>query len=73
MERSGITEIGSGLGKPYGEKICFRLDLMNLTAEWLELLSPVPGVEGSNPAISGVITEKVLLAAEFIQSTLWHG
>ena len=25
------------------------------------------------PAVSGVITEKVMLAAGFIQSTLWHG
>ena len=29
------------------------------------------GVKGSNPAVSGVITKKVLLAAGFIQSTLW--
>ena len=47
--------------------------LPSLTAEWLELLPPVLGVEGSNPAVSGVITEKVILAAGFIQSTMWHG
>ena len=47
--------------------------LLSLTADWLELLPPVLGVEGSNPAVSGVITEKVILAAEFIQSTLWRG
>ena len=32
--------------------------LPSLTAEWLELLPPVPGVKGSNPAVSGVITKK---------------
>ena len=47
--------------------------LTSLKADWLELLPPVLGVEGSNPAVSGVITEKVILAAGFFQSTLWHG
>ena len=47
--------------------------LPNLTAEWLKLLPPVLGVEGLNPAVSGAITEKVILAAVFIQSTLWGG
>ena len=46
--------------------------LPSLTAELLELLPPVPGIEGSNPAVSGVITEKVILGAGFIQSTLWR-
>ena len=47
--------------------------LPSLTAEWLEHVSPIPGVIGSNPEVSGVITEKVILAAGFIQSTLWRG
>ena len=40
---------------------------------WLEHLIPVPGVMGSNPAVSGVISGKSLLTAGFIQSTLWRG
>ena len=47
--------------------------LPSLTAEWLEILPPVLGVEGSNPAVSGVITKKVIMAAGFIQRTLCHG
>ena len=42
-----------------------------LTAKWLEHLIPVPGVLGSNPAVSGVISGKLILAAGFIQSTLF--
>ena len=44
----------------------------SLTAEWLEHLNPIPGVMGSNPAVSGVISGKLILAAGFIQSTLWR-
>ena len=51
---------------------CLKL-LPRVTAEWLELLPPVLEVEGSSPAVSGVITEKIILAAGFIQSTLWRG
>ena len=47
--------------------------LPSLTAEWLEHLIPVPGVMGSNLEVSGVITEKVILAAGLVQSTLWRG
>ena len=47
--------------------------LPSLTAEWLELLPPVLGVKGSNTAVSGVITEKVISTAGFIQITLWRG
>ena len=36
-------------------------------------LIPVPGVMGSNLEVSGVITEKVILAAGLVQSTLWRG
>ena len=56
----------------YQVRYCPTL-LPSLTAEWLELLPPVPGVEGSNPAVSGVITKKVIVAAGFIQSTFWRG
>ena len=42
----------------------------SLTAEWLEHLNPIPGVMGSNPAVSGVISGKLILAAGFIQSNL---
>ena len=28
---------------------------------------------GSNPEVAGVITEKVILAAGLVQSTLWRG
>ena len=31
------------------------------------------GLRVQIPAVSSVITEKVILAAGFIQSTLWHG
>ena len=47
--------------------------LPSLTAEWLEHLIPVLGVMGSNLEVSGVITEKVILAAGLVQSTLWRG
>ena len=40
--------------------------LPSLTAEWLELLPPILGVENSNPAVSGVITEKVIVAAGYL-------
>ena len=40
--------------------------LPSLTAEWLEHVIPVPGVIGSNPEVSGVITEKVILAAGLV-------
>ena len=32
--------------------------LTSLAADWLELLPPVLGVKGLNPAVLGVITEK---------------
>ena len=53
----------------YQVEYCPKL-LLSLTAEWLELLHPVLGVEGLNPAVSGVITKKVIMAAGFIQSTI---
>ena len=34
---------------------------------------PTPGLRDQIPAVSSVITEKVILAAGFIQNTLWHG
>ena len=36
--------------------------LPSLKAEWLEILPPVLGVKGWNPAVSGVITKKGILA-----------
>ena len=51
---------------------CLRLP--SLTADWLEhALIPVLGVLGSNPAVSGVISGELILAAGFIKSTLWQG
>ena len=53
--------------------------LPSLTAEWLEHVIhvipviPVPEVMGLNPELSGVITEKVILAAGLFQSTPWRG
>ena len=40
------------------------LRLPSLAADWLEhALVPIPGVMGSNPAISGVISGELILAA----------
>ena len=43
------------------------------TADWLERLIIVPGVMGFNPAVSGVISRKLILAAGPIPNTLWRG
>ena len=61
--------------RSYGIRLgeyCSKL-LPCLTGEWLERLMPVPGVMIANPAVSGVISGKLALAAGFIQSTLWRG
>ena len=61
----------------YDDIYCHRIMYTNTHAcpsgEWLEHLIPVPGAIGSNPAVSGVISGKLTLAAGFIQSTLWRG
>ena len=41
--------------------------LPSLTAKWWEPLIPVPRVKSSNPAVSGVITRKLIMATGFIQ------
>ena len=38
----------------------------------MDFLVPVPGVMGSNPPVSGVVSRKLILAAGSIQSTLWR-
>ena len=40
--------------------------------KWLECSIPIPGIMGSNPAVSGVISGKPILAANIVQSTLWR-
>ena len=40
---------------------------------FVDFLVPVPGVMGSNPPVSGVVSRKLTLAARFIQSSLWRG
>ena len=43
--------------------------------QWFLVLHFIPalGVMGSNPDIAEVITERVILAAGFIQRSLWPG
>ena len=58
--------------KKHWEPLCLRLP--SLTADWLEhALIPVQGVLGSDPAVSGMISGELILAAGFIKSTLWQG
>ena len=70
-QQSKLTRVSSIPQSTYhtwdcGDQVgyCPKL-LMSLTAEWLELLSPVLGVNDLNIAVSGVITEKDILAAGF--------
>ena len=60
--------------RSYGIRLgeyCSKL-LPCLTGEWLERLMPVPGVIIANPAVSGVISGKLILTAGLIQSILWR-
>ena len=47
--------------------------LPSLTAEWLEHVIPVLGVIGSNPEVSGVITEKGYIGGWTCLSRVLHG
>ena len=45
------------------------------SVNWFHILHliPIPGVMGSNPAVLGVVSGKLILAVGLIQSTLWRG
>ena len=50
------------------KRLCWRLDLTRVLLAWL--IPVTPGLTVQIPAVSSVITEKVMLEAGFIQSTI---